>query len=360
MISFGVLGCGYFGAEFARAIMELEGVRLGAVYSPGKSSERLSLELGCCRKDSLEGILEDPSINAVIVATPNDLHCNHVKLAAAAGKHIFCEKPFALSASDALGMANACKEAGITLMAGHIMHFYPGIETVKTMIEDGFFGKLLTMHVERTGWEEKKQEVSWKKLQEKSGGHLFHHIHEIDIMQWFMGAPTEIFGVGGNLGHDGAGFGNEDDVLLLTAGFGGRAYATLQYGSGFRLGNHLIRINGSRAGAVIDFKQAVIRISDGNGERELPLFRDEASAAAIRELFMRTDGGISYGKPSERPPEYILVSLREELELFCRVIRGDSIPEGKRDLFDGTSAVNSVRIAQAGLKAREEGRIVKL
>lgn len=360
MIRFGILGCGYFGAEFARAIMEMEEASLEAVYSPGISAERLSQEVGCQKKDSLEEIMEDPLIDAVIVATPNDLHYRDVKLAAAAGKHVFCEKPFALSASEAIEMTSECRKAGITLMVGHIMHFYPGIEGVKTMIEDGFFGDILTMHVERTGWEEKKQELSWKKLQEKSGGHLFHHIHEIDIMQWFMGMPTEIYGVGGNLGHGEEGFGNEDDVLLLTAGFGGRAYATLQYGSGFRMGNHLIRVNGSKAGAVIDFKKAVIYISDKDGRRELPLFRDEASTAAVFELFARTDGAISYGNPSERPPEYIAVPLREELRLFCKVLEGGGIPESKKDLFDGTSAVNSVRIAQAGLKARREGKVVRL
>ena len=68
------------------------------------------------------------------------------------------------------------------------------------MIQEGFFGDILTMHIRRTGWEQKKPEVSWKKMQEKSGGHLFHHIHEIDIMQWIMGVPTEMYRAGGNLG----------------------------------------------------------------------------------------------------------------------------------------------------------------
>lgn len=360
MIRFGILGCGYFGGEFARAITQMEGTRLLAVYSPGESSKRLSRELGCKRADSIEEIMEDPNIDAVIIATPNDLHESHVKMAAAAGKHVFCEKPFALSASSAQGMTKACGAAGVTLMVGHIMHFYPGIEAVKTMADEGGFGRILTMHVERTGWEEKKNEVSWKKRQDKSGGHLFHHIHEIDILQWLMGVPGEIYTVGGNLGHQEEGFGDEDDVLLLTAGFDGQAYATLQYGSGFRSGNHLIRINGSLAGAVIDFKEAVVRIGDGQGKRELPLFGDEASAEAIRALFARTDGGIAYGSPSERPPEYILVSLRKELALFCGVIEGEAIPEDKKDLFDGTSAINSVRIAQAGLEARNRGEAVRV
>ena len=231
------------------------------------------------------------------------------------------------------------------------MHFYHGIARVQAMIQEGFFGDILTMHIERTGWEQKKPEVSWKKMQEKSGGHLFHHIHEIDIMQWIMGVPTEMYGAGGNLGHRSAEFGDEDDVLLLTASFGGNAFATLQYGSGFRVGNHFIRINGTKAGAVIDFKHAEVRVVSDAGETVFPLFEDEKSAAAICELFARTDGGISYGSPEERPPEYILVSLRKELELFLHVLNGGDIPEDKKDLFDGSSAVHSVQIAQMGCNA---------
>ena len=98
MIRIGVLGCGYFGAEFARAVKEMKGIQLAAVYSPGKSSERLSSELGCPRASSVNEIMENADIDAVIIATPNYLHHQHVLAAAEAGKHIFCVKPFALDA----------------------------------------------------------------------------------------------------------------------------------------------------------------------------------------------------------------------------------------------------------------------
>lgn len=351
MIRIGILGCGYFGAEFARAVREMKEVHLASIYSPGNSSERLSSELGCPRAASVEEIMEDAEIDAIIIATPNYLHYKHVLMAAKAGKHIFCEKPFALDAREATEMVAACQKAKVTLMVGHIMHFYYGIAKVKAMIQEGFFGDILTMHIERTGWEQKKADVSWKKMQKKSGGHLFHHIHEIDIMQWIMGIPTEMYGAGGNLGHLSTEFGDEDDVILLTASFGRNAFATLQYGSGFRMGNHFIRINGTKAGAVIDFKHANVRVVNDEGEMVIPLFEDEKSAAAICELFARTDGGISYGSPEERPPQYILVSLRQELELFFNVLSGGEIPEDKKDLFDGSSAVRSVMIAQMGYSA---------
>ena len=103
---------------------------------------------------------------------------------------------------------------------------------------------------------------------------------------------------------------------------------------------------------MIDFKRAEVRVISDAGETQFPLFEDEKSARAICELFARTDGGISYGSPEERPPEYILVSLREELELFLHVVSGGEIPEEKKDLFDGSSAVHSVMIAQMGCCVR--------
>lgn len=359
-IRYGVLGCGYFGAEFARAIDEMDGCKLAAVYSPGESAARLSLELGCPAVSEMESMFRDSTIDAVIVATPNDLHHDHVLMAARAGKHVFCEKPFALHTEDAKEMIEVCEAAGVTLMVGHIMHFYSGIAAVKSMIDAGSFGHIMTIHIERTGWEQRQEQVSWKKMQSRSGGHLFHHIHELDILQWILGLPSELYAAGGNLGHSGDGFGDEDDVLLLTARFDSGAFATMQYGSGFRIGNHLIRINGSKMGAVIDFKQSEVRLVDDVGTRVISLFEDEQSDRAMKELFARTDGGISYGKPDERPPQYILASLRREMQLFCDVLRGTSIPEDKKDLFDGTSAYNSVCIAQNGLLARNQGVSVKL
>lgn len=358
MIRIGVLGCGYFGAEFARAVKEAEGMELAAVYSPGSGAERVSRELGCRRAGSIEEIMEDEQIQAVIIATPNDLHYSQVLWAAGAGKHIFCEKPFALRKQDAREMVAACKKAGVVLMAGHIMHFYHGIWELKSRINRGELGEILTMHIERTGWENKKASVSWKKMQDRSGGHLFHHIHELDLLQWIMGVPEEIYGVGGNLGHREEGFGDEDDVLLLTARFSNGAFATMQYGSGFRIGNHMVRVNGSLAGAAIDFQTAQVRILRDGEEEVIPLFDDGESALAIKRLFQQTDGGISYGLPGERPPQYILSALRKELKMFGQAAEGGPVLPGYEDLFDGTSAIHSVEIAQMGLLSRRTGKTV--
>ena len=350
---YAVIGTGHFGAEFARALQEINPEMLEIVYSPGDSCVKLATELGCKFTHNLNDILNDKSINCAIITSPNYLHKEHVLQCASAGKNIFCEKPFALSAPDAKEMIQACETYNVTLMVGHIMHFFDGIKKVKDLIVSGDFGTIMNAHVERTGWENKQSELSWKKMQEKSGGHLFHHIHEIDLIQWFMGMPSKIYAVGGNLAHNEDGFGDEDDMLFLTLSFPNKSVATFQYGSGFRASNHLLRINGTKQGALIDFSTSCVTIYSDNGSEKTDLFNDEASNTSLSNLFIKSDAGIVYGNPNTRPKKYVMNNLRKELKLFCDVIDGKDIPADYKDLFDGTSALNSVVIAQTCLQSRE-------
>ncbi len=357
---FAVIGCGHFGSEFARALLEINPKMLAIVYSPGEGAKRLGTELNCSYTNSIEDVANDNSIDAVIICSPNYLHKEHVLLFASKGKHIFCEKPFALSSSDAKEMISACQKQNCFLMVGHIMHYYSGIQHVKKLIESGDFGKVLSIHVERTGWEHKAQEVSWKKMQDKSGGHLFHHIHEIDIVQWIMGLPSTIYAVGGNLAHNEEGFGDEDDVLLLTFTFPNNSFATLQYGSGFRISNHFIRLNGSKMGALIDFSNSQVIVKSDKESQTIPLFDDPKSNEAIQKLFLNQDAGIIYGKPTTRPVEYIQEHIRKELHAFVHTVQGSGVDTFIADLFDGSSALNSVLIAETSIRARKENTLITL
>lgn len=356
MKGYGIVGAGYFGAEYARIISAMDNCKLVSIYSPGQGAKRVSEEVKCKAVSNLDEMLRDNRIDAVIVASPNYSHKEDVIAAAQAGKHIFCEKPVALSASDVKEMLDACNKAGVVFMVGHIMHYYAGIVELKRRIDNGDFGTIVNAHVERTGWEENQTEISWKKKQSESGGHLFHHIHEIDIVQWIMGEPKIVYCAGGNFAHQGTNSSDEDDILLLTVHFED-GIASFQYGSGFRVGNHFIRINGTKAGAVVSFSDAKVKIVGKKGKtEELPLFSNEKSAESIFELFSKTDGGVYRAKPEERPPEYILVSLREEIELFDKVVNGEEYPEDKKDLFDGTSAINSVSISESALISKDKGK----
>lgn len=361
-VRFGITGCGYIGAEQARIIDAMPDAELVAVHSAsGAGAQRVAQELGCEVAASLEELVARDDIDAIIVATPNHLHRDPVVLAAAHGKHAFCEKPFALSVADCDAMIQACQDAGVTLMLGHMMHFYSGMKLVREWIDTGAIGRPIVAHAERTGWEEPREQLSWKKMQDSSGGHLFHHIHEIDLLLWYVGRVSAVQAIGGNLAHQGEGFGDEDDVLLLSLEFADGALGTMQYGSGFRWGEHLVKINGTEGAILIDNKTASLYLLRGTGAPErFPIFDDPDSEESMLALFRATDGGSAYGSPTDRPPLYLQRAVQEELECFVDVLGGAPIQPDQRMLFDGSAARASVQVAEAALTSLRQGQRVTI
>ena len=186
MVGYGIVGTGYFGAELGRIIQRQEGARVAAVLDP-ENAEAVARELGCDVEEDLDKLCGREDVDVVVVATPNYLHKDPVLCAAKHSKHVFCEKPIALSYKDCDEMVKACEEKGVTFMAGHVMNFFNGVRLAKKFINEGRIGKILFCHSARNGWEQQQETISWKKIRAKSGGHLYHHIHELDCIQFLMG-----------------------------------------------------------------------------------------------------------------------------------------------------------------------------
>ena len=91
----------------------------------------------------LEEALADPAIQAVILCTPQDLHTGQVLAAARAGKHVFCEKPLAMTQADAEAQVAACREAGVVLGVGHERRFEPAMRRLRGLVREGRLGTLL-------------------------------------------------------------------------------------------------------------------------------------------------------------------------------------------------------------------------
>lgn len=122
MINYGVVGVGYFGAELARFMNMNENAKITCVYDP-ENGEVIAKELNCINMSTLDDLVSSELVDCVIVATPNYLHKEPVIKAAKYKKHVFCEKPISLNYKDCKDMVHACKKAGVTFMAGHIMNF---------------------------------------------------------------------------------------------------------------------------------------------------------------------------------------------------------------------------------------------
>ena len=99
----------------------------------------------------LDGVLADPSIDAIVLCTPHSLHTRQVVQVAAAKKAVFCEKPFALTLADARTSVDACRSNGVVLGVGHELRFTPPMAALREMLQAGALGTLVQTEATFTG-----------------------------------------------------------------------------------------------------------------------------------------------------------------------------------------------------------------
>lgn len=362
MIRYGVVGTGYFGAELARFMNDVEGAHITAIYDP-ENSTVLAEELNCVATKSMEALVARDDVDCVIVATPNNLHKAPVLAAAANGKHVFCEKPIALNYHDCKEMVEACKAAGVTFMAGHVMNFFNGVRYAKQLIKEGKIGEILSCHTKRNGWEDKQENVSWKKVRKLSGGHLYHHIHELDCVQFLMGnAPETVTMAAGNLAHKGEKFGDEDDILLMTLEFKDGRFATLEWGSAFHYPEHYVLIQGSKGAIKIDMQDTAgtLRIKGKNTHFLVHDTQEEDDDRRAGNNNSEMDGAIAYGNPSMRTPMWLASVVKKEVQYLHDVMNGLEPTDEFMPLLTGEAATSVIATADAATKSRYEDRKVKV
>ncbi|MFP4931278.1 Gfo/Idh/MocA family protein [Staphylococcus coagulans] len=363
MIKYGIVGTGYFGADLARAIHKIEGARVTAVFDP-HHAETIAAELNAEVCDSLDALVRRQDIDCVIVASPSHLHREPVIKAAEQGKHVFCEKPIALNYQDCKAMVDACKANGVIFMAGHIMNFFNGVHYAKSLVNEGRIGKVLYCHATRTGWEEPQPTVSWKKLRSQSGGHLYHHIHELDCIQFIMGGlPDKATMVGGNVYHKGEQFGDEDDMLIINLEYSDERYALLEYGNAFRWGEHYVLIEGTKGAIKLDLYQTsgTLRVK-GEGESHFLIHETQEEDEERTEIYTGRgmDGAIAYGKPGIRTPLWLQTCIDKEVNYLHQVLKGEPVSDEFIKLLNGVAALESIATADACTISLNEDRKVSL
>lgn len=97
---------------------------------------------GCRSAESWDAVLADPEVEAVVLATPHSTHADQVVEAAAAGKHVFCDKPFTLNVAEGKRAVKAAEEAGVVLQVGHNRRRQPANRRLKAMVENGELGMI--------------------------------------------------------------------------------------------------------------------------------------------------------------------------------------------------------------------------
>jgi predicted dehydrogenase len=147
----GVVGLGYWGPNLARNFASLPGCELAWLCDADAAGrERAVARLPGPRiVAEVEELLADPTLDAIVVATPVPTHAELAVRVLEAGKHCFVEKPLAQSVPDAQAAVDAAEAAGRVLMVGHLLEYHPGVEKLKEIARSGDLGDLYYLYSKR-------------------------------------------------------------------------------------------------------------------------------------------------------------------------------------------------------------------
>ena len=213
MIKVGLLGAGRIGNVHAKSIAANADSQLVAVSDVNQAAaEKLAAAYGAQARTSLD-IINDPAIDAVLIATSTDTHAGLIEAAAAAGKAVLCEKPVDLSLERALACQAAVAKSGKPVMIGFNRRFDPNFAALKRAFDNGEIGKGELLSV--TSFDPSPPPVSYINV---SGG-LFRDmaIHDFDMACWiFGGVPEAVTAVGSSIVDPAIGEAGDVDTAVIT------------------------------------------------------------------------------------------------------------------------------------------------
>lgn len=195
----GLAGCGGMGANLARRCNTLDNAAIVAVCDTNEEAAKtIGEELGAAAVFTDYAKMLESDIDGVIIATPNSLHARMTIQAASANKHIFCEKPMALSLADCKAMVAAAKRARVKLVVGQVLRLMGGYWKAAQIVRSGELGKPFAISVVRIG-KPAGLKADWRVTKQFAGGILFEvSVHELDFMRHIMGEAESVYATMGH------------------------------------------------------------------------------------------------------------------------------------------------------------------
>ena len=193
----GIVGFGWWGRHIATRLCDHPGFDVRAVAETEPALHTDIAALGQTPVADLSDLLATDT-EAIILTSPNVLHDEQVAACAAAGRHVFCEKPLSLTAAGARASVQACAEAGVVLGVGHERRFEPAIQHLKSLLDQGALGTI--MHAELAFSHDKLKHLdasSWRttKRHAPAAGMTQMGIHLTDLLIWFFGPVAQVHAI---------------------------------------------------------------------------------------------------------------------------------------------------------------------
>lgn len=326
----GVVGLGYWGPNLLRNFIQLDGCRVKICCDLSLDSlNRVKAQYpGIEITDNYESLLQDPEIQAIVIATSAGTHYKLAKPAIERGKHVYVEKPLTLNVAHAEELVQLARQNGIKLMVGHLMEYHPAIEMLKNVVKDHELGDIYYLYSQR---------VNLGKIRRNENALWSFAPHDISIIMYLLGTePVNVSTRGQAYLQDGI-----EDVVFLNLLFPGKIMAQIQLSW---LDPHKIRrttIVGSKKMAVFDDMEPTekVRIYD-KGVTDNSVYGSFGEALTLRF----GDIKIPYIKMVE--------PLRLECQHFIDCIRNDTKPRS-----DGVDGLRVVKVLQAAQESLDKGGV---
>lgn len=322
-VRWGVVGLGWVASDFvAPGIVKSPGSELVACLGSTPEKTRAfadKFKVPHAHQD-LAALVNNPEVDAVYIALPNAMHHAAVLQTARAGKHILCEKPFAMKTGHAREMVQACRDAGVVLRIAHQIRLDAAVVRAREIVKSGRLGRLTEVSLERASAVGAR--VSWRQDFEQSGVMYDVGVHLLDLIQYVTGKRfIEVAA----FTHPDRRDKKSDDTMTVLGRLEGDCHALAKATREVASAENNLLIEGDKATLVTSAlrfaKEHVITIRDAQGSTE------------------------------ERFPVSPAYDL--QVQAFETDVRG-----GRSLLPDGEDSLYTVAVTNAVLQAIDERRIV--
>jgi predicted dehydrogenase len=323
-----VAGAGYWGINHVRAFARLPGCELVAVSDPDERARSRAGQLAPQARiePSFDALLAAPDVDAVVLATPAIAHAAQAQAALGKGKHVFVEKPLALTVADARATVDAAVAAGRTLMVGHLMLYHPAFRRLSELVAGGELGRVYYLYALR---------VNLGRLRRDENALWSFAPHDLSmILSLVPSPPVSVAARGEAYLQEGV-----EDVVFVNITFADRTMAQIQLSWLDPRKERRLTVVGSKKMVELDDAHPTekLRIYDKGYDRP-PEFTQYGEYLTVRQ------GDIHIPR----------IDMAEPLDLECRHFI-ECVREGKAPRSDGASALRVVELLEAAGRSLANG-----
>ena len=316
-LNLGLVGAGFWGKNLARNFHQLNVLKLICDPSETVLSENREQYPDVTLTPSFPDALAQANLDAVAIATPAAMHFSIAREALLAGKHVFVEKPLALTVGEGEELVAIARQKNRVLFVGHILHYHPAIHTIRNMLAEGELGRLQYIYSNR---------LNLGKFRREENSLWSFAPHDISVILSLVNEePTQVEAIGSNILHPSIA---DTSLMHLKFPCGVAAHIFVSW--------------------LNPFKEQKLVVT---GDRKMVVFDDtlpRERKLTVYPHFIRWQGGLPVPEKKEGIPIDLSPAWEEPLLLECRAFL-DAV-EGKPCRTDGEEGVRVLRVLQ---KAQE-------